>query len=58
MTEATKAAEQKETETAKVSVKVTADTGVTFARKHYAKGESITCTPGQAKILKAQRVTE
>lgn len=58
MTEAKKPAVEQEPETAKVTVKVTADAGVTFARKHYAKGESITCTQGQAKILKAQRVAE
>lgn len=53
MTEKTKAAE-----TAKVTVKVTADSGVTFAGKPYKQGDTITCTPGQAKILKAQRVAE
>jgi dihydroxyacetone kinase len=58
VTEENKATEAKQNETAKVTVTVTADAGVTFARKEYKKGDKITCTPGQAKILKAQRVAE
>lgn len=54
----TKQAAEAKTETAKVSVTVTADKGVNFAGKHYAKGGKIECTPGQAAILKARRVAE
>ncbi|SEG12239.1 hypothetical protein [Marinobacterium lutimaris] len=57
MTETTKATEAAN-DTAKVTVTVTAEAGTTFARKEYKKGAKITCTPGQANILKAQRVAE
>jgi len=45
-------------ETAKVTVTVTDDRGVTFAKKFCAKGTKISCTPGQAKILQGQRVID
>lgn len=44
------------TEPAKETVTVTAEGGVTFARKEYKKGETINCTADQAKILKKQGV--
>lgn len=59
MTDTNKTPDAGTTETAKVSVKVTAKDGVTFKREHYAQGAEIkNITPGQAKILKAQRVVE
>lgn len=57
MSEDAKATEQtKKSEPAKKSVVVTSEGGTTFARKPYAKGETIHCTAAQEEILKKQGV--
>ncbi|WP_029510974.1 hypothetical protein [Marinobacterium stanieri] len=59
MTDTNKQPETGAAAATKVTVKVTAKDGVTFKRKPYKEGESIKdITPGQAKILRAQRVVE
>lgn len=54
MTDTNKA--KAKTEPARVSVTVTDEAGVTFARKDYKKGETIHCTAEQVETLKAQGV--
>lgn len=55
MTETAKLQDEKSVP-AKKPVTVTAEDGVTFARKEYKKGEIIHCTAEQEKILKAAGV--